>query len=731
MSSESQTHKTSIASDEIDLGKLFGVLLDAKWLIVGITAIFTVIGIAYALLATPIYKADSLVQVEQKSSGISSILGGDMGDVFSQESPAATEIEIINSRMVLGATVDNLNLTIVATPYYFPIIGKGLARMLDTQSNIKVERFSVPQDLDEPASTITLTDNEEGLFTLTDADDNVVLQGKVGQLVEKNGYRILISKLEGEPDAQFSIQKITKLDAILNLKKSLSVAESGKSSGMIALSIEGEDKAKIKRILNDIDNNYLMQNVQRSSAEAQNSLKFIQKNMPQIKAKLDKAETLLNNYRQKNQSVNLDLETKSKLDVMVSLESKLGELSFKESDISQKFTKDHPTYRSLLEQRQQLLKEKKDLEKQLENLPSTQREILRLMRDVKVNQAIYVQLLNKSQELNIIKASAVGNVRIIDGAVAHTKPVKPKKALIMVLATLLGGMFSVAFVLIKMAFHHGLENPDEIEEIGLPVYATIPKSEKEAAKTLRHHQHKHTQRSKTSSHHAFLLAVDDPTDVSIEALRGLRTSLHFAMMEAKNNVLMFTGPSPCIGKSFVANNFAAVNAQLGQQVLLIDADMRKGYLGKTLGLKDSNGLSDILSGKSEIVDMIKKTKIEGMDIISRGDIPPNPSELLMHHNFKLLLNYASIHYDLVIVDTPPILAVTDAAIVGRLAGAVMMVGAFGKTDLKEVEVARARLEQSNIEVKGFILNMIEKRASSGYGYGYGYYNYEYKSKDKA
>ena len=571
-------------------------------------------------------------------------------------------------------------------------------------------------------------DGETGSYSLYDDDENKILSGVVGKLAEQNDYRLFVQQLDAKTGATFSLGKRSQLNAMQWLQANLEISERGKSTGILSLSFSGEDKQLIGDILNDISQNYFLQNVQRSSAEAQNSLKFIQKNMPQIKAKLDKAETLLNNYRQKNQSVNLNLETKSKLDMMVSLESKLGELSFKESDISQKFTKDHPTYRSLLEQRQQLLKEKKDLEKQLENLPSTQREILRLMRDVKVNQAIYVQLLNKSQELNIIKASAVGNVRIIDGAVAHTKPVKPKKALIVVLATLLGGMFSVAFVLIKMAFHHGLENPDEIEEIGLPVYATIPKSEKQAAETLRHHQHKHTKRSKTSSHHAFLLAVDDPTDVSIEALRGLRTSLHFAMMEAKNNVLMFTGPSPCIGKSFVANNFAAVNAQLGQQVLLIDADMRKGYLGKTLGLKDSNGLSDILSGKSEIDDMIKKTKIEGMDIISRGDIPPNPSELLMHHNFKLLLNYASIHYDLVIVDTPPILAVTDAAVVGRLAGAVMMVGAFGKTDLKEVEVARARLEQSNIEVKGFILNMIEKRASSGYGYGYGYYNYEYKSK---
>lgn len=312
----------------------------------------------------------------------------------------------------------------------------------------------------------------------------------------------------------------------------------------------------------------------------------------------------------------------------------------------------------------------------------------------------------------------MGNVRILDSAQTYMVPVKPKKPLIAVLATLLGGMLSVAFVLVKAAFHRGVENPDEIEQIGLSVYASVPRSEmQESLFSKVKKKHRDGQMA--------LLAEANPADLSVEALRGLRTSLHFAMMEADNNVLMISGPAPGIGKSFVSTNFAAVAAKTGQRVLLIDADMRKGYLQKPFGLKWDNGLSDLLSGKIDTAQSIKTTSIENLDIIARGQVPPNPSELLMHRRFKELLDWASSEYDLVIVDTPPVLAVTDPSIVGALAGTTLMVARFGQNTVKEIDVARDRFEKAGIEVKGVILNAVEKKASSSYGYGY--YNYAYKS----
>ncbi|OEF75410.1 tyrosine-protein kinase [Vibrio cyclitrophicus 1F111] len=710
-------------SDEIDLGKLLGILLDAKWLIMVTTFAFAVFGIAFALLSTPIYKADALIQIEEKSSGGISSMVGDMGDLFSQESSATTEVEIIKSRMILGETVDKFNLTTVTAPSYAPIVGKGFARLTGDINHIVVSRFALPSYASDYGHTIQIVDAEKGTYQLVRDDERVILKGKVGELATADDYSLFVAGFESSNGFEFTIGKRSRLEAIEWLKSSLSLSEQGKQTGILKLSFEGENKQQISEILNHISQIYFLQNVKRNSAEAEKSLSFLESHLPGIKSELTGYEDTLNNYRQENESIDLGLEAQSTLKVMVELEAQLNELTFKESEISQRFTKDHPAYKSLLDKRKTLLGEKERLNKQVQKLPKTQREVLRMTRDVEVNQQIYIQLLNKVQELSIIKAGTVGNVRILDDAQAYARAVKPKKPLIVVLATLLGGMLSVAFVLVKAAFHRGVESPDQIEQIGLPVYAAVPKSDLQIELTNRFK----SKKKQTKGTQA-LLAESNPADLSVEALRGLRTSLHFAMLEAKNNILMISGPAPGIGKSFISTNFAAVAAKTGQKVLLIDADMRKGYLQQSFGVNWDNGLSDVLSGKQEFAQSIKTTPVENLDIITRGQVPPNPSELLMHPRFAELMEWASKEYDLVIVDTPPVLAVTDPSIVGAFAGTTLMVARYGQNTIKEIDVARHRFEQSGIEVKGVIFNAIEKKASSSYGYGY--YNYSYSSDKK-
>ncbi|CAH7428246.1 protein-tyrosine kinase Wzc [Vibrio chagasii] len=707
-------------SDEIDLGKLLGILLDAKWLIMLTTFVFAVLGIAFALLSTPIYKADALIQIEKKSSGGISSMVGDMGELFSQESSATTEVEIIKSRMILGKTVDKFNLTTVATPIYAPIVGKGFARLTGDINHIAVSRFSLPSYASDYGHIIQILNAEQGIYQLVRDDERVILKGKVGELATADGYSLFVAGFESHNDFKFSLSLRNRLEAIEWLKSSLSLSEQGRQTGILKLSFEGEDKQQITDILNHITQIYFLQNVKRNSAEAEKSLQFLESHLPGIKSELTGYEDTLNSYRQKNESIDLGLEAQSALKVMVALEAQLNELTFKESEISQRFTKDHPAYKSLLDKRKTLLREKDRLNEQIQKLPKTQREVLRMTRDVEVNQQIYIQLLNKVQELSIIKAGTVGNVRILDDAQAYLGAVKPKKPLIVVLVTLLGGILSVVFVLVKAAFHRGVESPDQIEQIGLPVYAAVPKSDLQIELTNRFK----SKKKQTEGTQA-LLAESNPADLSVEALRGLRTSLHFAMLEAKNNVLMISGPAPGIGKSFISTNFAAVAAKTGQKVLIIDADMRKGYLQQSFGLKWDNGLSDVLSNKQEFAQSVKATPVENLDILTRGQVPPNPSELLMHPRFAELMEWASKEYDLVIVDTPPVLAVTDPSIVGAFAGTTLMVARYAQNTIKEIDVARSRFEQSGIEVKGVIFNAIEKKASSSYGYGY--YNYSYSS----
>lgn len=707
-------------SDEIDLGRLLGTLLDNRWLIIGVTALFTIVGILYATLATPIYKADALIQVEQNSGD--SLLK-DISSIMPDAKPlSAAEIELIKSRMVIGKTISDLSLDIEVKEKYFPLLGKGVARLLETEpGKIAVSRLDVPDSWQDEELTLKVLDNQN--YRLS-GGDTVAFDGKVGQLESHNGIELLVSDIAAENGTVFRIRKLNPLTAINNLLDDFIVADKGKDTGVLGLSLEGDDPVLTTKILNSISQNYLQQNVERKSEEAGRSLEFLKEQLPNVRGELNEAENKLNTYRQQNDSVDLSLEAKAVLDTMVSVESQLNELTFKEAEISKLYTREHPAYRALMEKRKTLQQEREKLNKRVGAMPKTQQEILRLTRDVQAGQEVYMQLLNKQQELSINKASTVGNVRIIDKAVVQPKPVKPKRALVVLLAMILGGMASTAFVIVRTLLHKGIESPEQLEELGINVYASVPLSEwqQKKDKALLAKGKKGNTRSTE------LLAAGNPADLAIEAIRSLRTSLHFAMMEAKNNVLMISGASPSIGKTFISANLGAVIAQAGQRVLIVDCDMRKGYAHELMGTHSNDGLSDVLSGQSTLDKAVRKTSVENMDFIPRGQVPPNPSELLMHNRFSDFIKWTTENYDLVLLDTPPILAVTDAAIISRHAGTSLLVARFEMNTIKEIEVSIRRFEQNGAEIKGVILNAIVKRAASTYGYGnYHYYTYDYKS----
>ncbi len=687
---------SSLASkenDEIDFGRLLGTLVDHKWLIVSITSLFAVIGIIYSLFATPIYQADATVQVEQNEGNM---LVSNLSQMLPNSLPASsTEIELISSRMIVGKTVEDLHLDTVVTQKYFPIFGRGWARLMGNKpGQVALSRLTVAEPLVESAIELEVIDDQNYVVTV---DKDKIFQGKVGRLENASGVSMLVSEISAKPGTVFNVKKLTTLAATVQLLDDLTVEDKGKDTGVLSLTLMGDDPVLIKRIIESISNNYLIQNVERKSEEAAKSLAFLKEQLPQVRDSLNTAEDKLNSFRQANDSVDLSLEAKSVLDTIVGVEAQLNELTFKESEISKLYTKEHPAYRALLEKRATLQKEKDKLNQRVSKMPQTQQEILRLTRDVDAGKEIYMQLLNRQQELSITKASTVGNVRIIDTAVTQPKPVKPKKTLIVIIFTLLGGIASVAVVLLKSVLHRGIESPEQLEDQGINVYASIPLSEwqqKKDIEMLMRGNKKTNTRSKT------LLAVGNPADLAIEAVRSLRTSLHFAMLEAKNNVLMVCGASPNIGKTFVSINLAAVIAQAGQRVLVIDADMRKGYSHSLLNTDWHNGLSDILSAQTTMANSVRKTEIENLDFIPRGQIPPNPSELLMGARFNELIDWASKNYDIVMIDTPPILAVTDAAIIGHRAGTSLMIARFASNTVKEIEVSIRRFNQNGIDVKG-------------------------------
>ncbi|EPB2135373.1 polysaccharide biosynthesis tyrosine autokinase [Klebsiella pneumoniae] len=711
-------------SDEIDLGRLVGELIDHRKLIISVTALFTLLSLVYALFATPIYQADALVQVEQKqANAILSNLSQMLPDSQPQSAP---EIALLQSRMILGKTVDDLNLQTKVKQDYFPIFGRGWARLTgEKPSEINISRLYLPVT-DDDSPEIKLIVKDDMHYTLK--SDSFSIDGKVGELVDAKNISIKVDSITAPKGTTFSVSYVSKLKAISDLQDILTVADQGKDTGILTLSLTGDNPKLIEKIIDSITNNYLAQNISRQAAQDEKSLDFLNRQLPQVRGELDAAEDKLNLFRRQNDSVDLSLEAKSVLDQIVNVDNQLNELTFRESEISQLYTKEHPTYKALMEKRKTLQDEKAKLNKRVTAMPETQQEILRLSRDVESGRAVYMQLLNRQQELNIAKSSAIGNVRIIDNAVTEPKPIKPKKIIIVLLGIILGGGVSVAIVILQVFLRRGIESPEQLEELGVNVYASIPVSETFSKKTSQ--SFKRNKIKGVNEYRDGLLAIENPADLAIEAIRGLRTSLHFAMMEARNNILMISGASPNAGKTFVSTNLSAIIAQSNKKVLFIDADLRKGYTHKLFEVSNDNGLSDLLAGKTDIAKAIKKLPAAGFDFISRGNIPPNPAELLMHERFGKLLEWANNEYDLVVIDTPPILAVTDAAIIGNYSGTTLLVARFEMNTPKEIEVSVKRFEQSGVKVKGCIMNGVVKKASSYYSYGYSYYGYSYNKDDK-
>ncbi|NMW23223.1 polysaccharide biosynthesis tyrosine autokinase [Rhodanobacter soli] len=713
--------------DEIDLSELLGTLSDHKWLIGTITGIFILLSIAYALLTTPIYQATSVVQVEQKVPSLPGLSA--LTQTLGAASPeATTETALITSRMVIGAAVDELKLTIEARPQRMPVIGNFFARRYASRnpglvspplfdmigydwggSKLDIFQLDVPDSLlDRPLRLIA---GKEGAYVLVDDDDNVLVVGNTGQAASGHGVTIQVQTLVANPGTQFRVFRHRRLTVINGLQRAVNVNEQGKESGILQMTYDNPDPELAANVLKEVGELYVRQDVDRNSAEAANSLKFVREQLPNVRRDLERATAALNAYQIKAHSVDISMQTQGLLDQEVAIQANIQKLRLQQADMQRQYTPEHPAYKALIQQIGQLEAQKGAIDKRVGNLPDTQQQLLRLTRDVQVSNDTYTGLLNQAQQLDIARAGTVGNVRIIDkAAVDITRPVWPRKLIVVLGGALLGGFVALVYVFIRQMLNRGIEDPAVIEKIGLPVYATIPISLREQALQGKRIHGRGKQH---------LLVMDAPTDLATEALRSLRTSLHFARLEAKNNVLMISGSSPDVGKTFVSANLATVVAQSNQRVLLIDGDMRMGSLHKVVGGKPEVGLSELISGQTDLIAATRQIgMLENLHFIARGKLPPNPSELLMNARFSALLEHLKQMFDLIIIDTPPILAVTDAAIIGHHAGTALLVVRFGLNQAREVALARQRFEQNGVPLKGAIFNAVEKRSRGYYSYAY-------------
>ncbi len=716
---------------ETELSGYLHVLYKNRWLIVATALVVTLIGTVFAYMQKPVYEANMLIHVEEDRPGEMKSVLGEMAGVFDVSTAATAEMELVRSRLVVAAAIDNLRLYISAQPKYFPVIGKWISERREDFSapgilgyggyvwgneKIEVPVFNVPEKLLN--REFMLTSEVNGGYVLTEKESGIEVAGRVGVPLKTETpagtIELTVESMAAEPGAQFMLSRASRLALIEGVQKALNVSEQGRQSGIIDVRLRGSNPESVQAILNEITNEYVRQNASRKTEEARKSLAFINKQLPDLKRDLEQAETRYNDFRNRNGTINMEQQARISLEQEAASKTLKMQLEQRKLELLGRYTENHPMVMAVNDQLREANRELRSIAGQIRSMPALEQEMVRLSREVKVHNDLYTALLDTSQQLKMVTAATMSNVRLVDYPMVPEQPVSPNRPAIIAIALLLGLFLGVVIAFMKKVVRATIEDPAEIEKIlGMPVYATIPHSKMQ--KDL-------VEQVSRKSPRLPLLAKIASTDVAVESIRNFRTALQFSLASAPNNIVLITGPTEGIGKSFVSANLATVMAASGKKILLIDGDLRNGHLHRYFDTGRQDGMTDAIAGTRGIEHVIHRGVAENVDFIATGALPSNPSELLMQPSFGALLQQLSSQYDVILIDAAPILAVTDTLIIGAHAGSTYLLTRAGVTTPGEIAESVKRMGQAGLSVKGVLFNDLTMRPGRyGYGYTYGKY----------
>lgn len=729
--------------DGFDLGSIIDTLVNHRVMIALTTVLFITLGAMYAFLATPVYQSAFTFKVEDNPES----QAADMRDIvrsassmFEQKSSAEKEMQLLRSKSITAQAVDTLKLDITAAPHRFPLIGNLIARRSDGLSTpglfgwsgwggftwadeaIKLATFDVPRKLEGMGFTITAEAN--GQYRLKGPGMEQGVTGRVGVeehfQTTRGTITLLVSKLEGESGAEFDVTRNSRQSTIDQLQNRLQISEQGTKSGVVSASLEGSDPVLLSATLNEIGKEYVRQNADQKSMTAEKSLNYLELQLPTAKRHMEEAEDKYNAYRNSHGMIDADEEGRLILKQANDADTRLFDLKRQRQDLSSRFSAGHPSVVAIDDQIAATNRYIDGLAGRVKAMPAAEQGALRLMRDVRVSTDLYSALRNNVETLKLIKAGKSASVQLIDAAEIPERPVKPAKALVLIVATMLGLLIGIGLAFLRDLLFKGIADPGELElRTGLAVYATIPVS---------YRQSELTKKMIGKAPEQLALASRYPMDPAIEALRTMRSALQFAMSGKRNNVVMLAGPLPGIGKSFLSANLSTLLGAGGKRVLLVDGDLRRGHLNKYFGLSRGPGLADLLSGASTLAETVHSEVLPNLDVLQCGLYPQDPAELLLSSKFEEVMRTASQQYDIVLLDAPAILAVSDTATMAPLAGSIFLVARFADTHAGEISESVKRLEQAGSKVEGILLNGFETHrgnyvANRRYG-SYAYAAYE-------
>lgn len=722
----------------VDLTAFVDVLVRYRRTFLAVAGMVVCAGLVYALLATPVYRAGIMVLVGETNGDAGAVkLATGISPVFDAKSAPTAEIELLRSRMVVGKAVDHLRLDIEASARYFPLIGRVIAGFnpdLSTpglfgwggfawgKESVSVADLEVPPQMEEDRIYLTALGGNQYRVSF-DSDDTKVT-GTVGLPLTiatgRGTVKLLVSQLDGRAGCEFVLSRLPRAMVIAGLQEQLMITERGRQSGVIGVTLDGNSPTMIADILNEIAGAYVDQNLSRRAAEAEKALTVLEQQLPQVRQQVEAAESRYNAMRGQRGTIDLSEESRQVLAQSAQIQTRLQELQQKRQELAARFTNSHPSLAIIDDQIAGLHAQLNGVSGRIQNLPHVEQQVVRLMRDVKASTEMLQSLLNDIQQLKLMKASKVGTAHLVDLAEVPVNPESPNRRLIGALSVILGLLAGLLVTIARHLLEGGVVDADEVERrTGMIVYSTIPLSAEQA------------RLQSAGKDGPGLLARVMPSDPAMESLRTFRTALQFALAGSHNRVVVISGPAPGVGKSFICANFAAIAAS-GSRVVLIDADLRRGGLHHRFGLQRSPGLTDVLMGMP-LDQALQHQVVKGLDFIAAGREAAHAADFLQSPEMDALLDALRSRYDLVLIDTPPVLVASDAGILAGKAGAVFLVARAEATTVSELQASQRAIRQAGAEVSGVLFNGLDvdgRWYRSHYYYGKYRYLSEYGRTEK-
>jgi tyrosine-protein kinase Etk/Wzc len=721
------------SSDNIGLLDALNVLYDSKWLIAGCVAIAAAAAGAYAFLVPPTYEATALIQIEEANASSSAGVGAlrETAASFENRSPLSAEISILRSNLILEHVIEDLRLDVAAHPKRLPVIGYWLSSRASQPSepgvfgfegyvtgneSVDVGTFVVPREREGERFTITLTHSG---YALRGADGALVFNGNIGKAgafkLGGKPAQILVTSAVGRPGADFIVQRYPRANALGKLQRALTVEEQGRQSGVLLVKLTGHDAERVAQTLNGIGDYYVKEHVQRRVAQVDEALKFVSGNLPNIREQLLRTEQQLSRARSRRGTFDVSTEGRLTLEQHRSLQTTLQDLQRKRADLAGTYLSQHPVMQALDAQIRAVNSQMASVGGHIHTMPEMEQELVGLNRELKVNSDLYVSLLGSAQQLGLARQTSGGNIRVVDSARAPDEPVGPLPTTLLGFGASAGLVLGVCFAFVRASVRRGVSDPAQIEnEAALSIATTVPLSLKQ--RTL-------SRRLGRASKDSQVLATRFPMDPAVDSLRNMLTLLPYSANEFESNIVVITGPTRSVGKSFISLNLAAVVGATGARVLLVDGDLHKGTLARSVAVRNDKGLSDVLAGRSRFEQVVQRDVMPNVDFLPAGQRTGSQANVLWARSIREVLKDNLKQYATVIIDSPPVLAAADSVVLSQQASAVFLVARAEVTSMREIQVSTKFLLQRGVQVKGVIFSGVDisKRQNDMYGYsGYGY-----------